>query len=118
MQNVMSGIQANHVLDTFLTALGVNSDSLEVLAGCARQQSQIRPAKYAEILQCLIGVGFLVPEALGPLVLVIAGQLRAVMRQDHTKPITPDELRIRQMLQAMADRPFPWSLGLRDLLSG
>src|SRR5262245_42160429 len=118
MQEVMPRIQSNHMLDAFGAALGVNPDALEVFIRRARQQSQIRPAKRAEILQRLIGVSFAIAMPLGPQVLVIAGQRGAVMRQGHAEPITPDERRIGQMLQDMPDRPLSGGLGLRDLLRG
>jgi hypothetical protein len=80
MQKVVAGIESNHMLDTLLAALCVNADTLEVFVLCARQQPQIRLAKHDEILQRSIGVGFVVPKSLGPQILVVAGQLRAVMR--------------------------------------
>jgi len=97
VQKVMPGIESNHMLDALLATLCVNANTLEVFVLRARQQSQIRPAKHAEILQRSIGIGFVVTKPLGPQVLVVAGQLRAVMRQHHPKPITPDELGIGQM---------------------
>src|SRR5262245_33942627 len=92
MQEVMPGIESNHMLDALLATFCVHADALEVFDGRASQQSQIRPAKRAEILKRLIGVGFVVPKPVAPQVLVVASQLRAVMRQHHAKPITPDEL--------------------------
>jgi hypothetical protein len=118
MQEIMPSIQSNHMLDVFGATLGVNPYALEVFVRRARQQSQICPAKHAEILQRLIGVSFVVTKPLGPQVLVIAGQSGAVMRQHHAKSITPDEFRVGQVLQDVPDRPFPGSLGLRDLLIG
>jgi hypothetical protein len=87
LQEGMPGIQSNHMLDAFLTPPGVHADALEVFAGRARQQSQIRPAKYAKILQRSISVGFVVTGPLGPQVLVIvhSRSIGAVMRKHHDR---------------------------------
>lgn len=41
MQQIVPGVQPNHVLDAFFAALSVNADTLEVAAGCARKQAKI-----------------------------------------------------------------------------
>jgi len=80
MQQIVPGVQPNHVSDALFTALGVNADTLEVVTGCGREQPKIHTTKKRKVIECVLHVCLVVMKSLSPQVLVISGQRRMVLR--------------------------------------
>jgi hypothetical protein len=52
-------------------------------------------------------------KALGPQVLVVAGQRRAILREHEADAVAPHEIGVGQVLDDLADRPLARRLRLR-----
>lgn len=115
MQYVVTRVEPDHVLDALRATLRMHADAPEIIAGSAFQQPQVRPPQHLEISQRLPGIDDIVPKSLGPQILVIPGERRPVVRQNHSEPEAPDKLGIGEMLKHVADRPLRRRLGLRQL---
>lgn len=57
MQQIVPGVEPNHLLDAFFAALCMYTDTLEVCDRCTFQESEIRIAKYGELSKRFLGVG-------------------------------------------------------------
>ncbi len=112
----MARVQPNHVPQTFLAALGVDTDSIQVGRRYTLQQAKIPGPQNRKVPHRLCGVCPVIPQSLGPAILIVANQLRTIMGQHHAEPIPPHELRVRQMLHHVTNGPFAGGLGLGELL--
>ncbi len=107
MQEIMSRVQLNHVLHALFTALLVHANALQVLGRRTAQEPEIRAPEDGELAERLLGAGLIVSKSFRPQVLVIPGQHRTIVSQHHAQAITPDELRIGEVLHDLPDRPLP-----------
>ena len=111
----MTSIQPAQVLDAFLSTLGVDADALQVLRRRARDEAQVPPAQDAERLERLGRVGLVVVEVVGPLILVVAGNHRPILRQDEAHAPRPHHLGVGQVPEHLRDRPLARHLALFQL---
>ena len=88
--------------NAFFTTLRVHTHAFEIVRRCARQQPQIPAAQHFELFQRLANARVGVPESLGPQVLIVAGQRRAILREHHSQPPAPYEFRVCEVLQHVA----------------
>ena len=82
VHQIVTSIQSAQVLDAFLPALGVDADAVQVLRRRALEEPEVPSAKDAKRFQRLGWVGLSVVKVVGPLILVVAGDRRAILRED------------------------------------
>ena len=89
VHEVVPGVQADHVLDGLVAALGVDRHPRELGRPEGLDHAQVGGAQRPEERQGLPCVGPLVAQGAAPAVLVVPGQGRAVLGQHHAQPVAP-----------------------------
>src|SRR5688572_21118382 len=82
VQQVVPGVQPPQLFQAFFAALDMQADTCEVGRGGALQQSQVGTTQHPEYLERLGWIGVFVMQSIGPEVLIVAGNLRAILRED------------------------------------
>jgi hypothetical protein len=103
MQQIVAGVQADHVFDTLFSALCVHADASKIFRRSTPQQAEIRAPQDRELIQRLVDRRVVVVKALRPQVLVVAGERRTVLREHHADAVSPHQIRVGQMLHDLAD---------------
>src|SRR5712692_9086034 len=107
MHEVVAGVQRDRLLERFVAPLDVMHDALE-LGGCrAPEEAQVRLAERGEVVESGRDVALLVAEARRPEILVVPGQLRRLVREDHAEAERPHELGVGQVLNDLPHGPLP-----------
>ena len=106
-------VQALIATGDFFTTLGVHTHALQIFRRRVGEQPEIRSAEHREAIQGLVDRQFVVVQALGPQVLVVAGQRRAILREHEADAVAPHEIGVGQMLDDLAHRPLARRLRLR-----
>src|SRR5690348_12538900 len=79
MQQVVSGVEPDHVAERLFAALRVQSDACEVLRSGALDEAQVHFSNDPKRLERLAWIRLVVSKAFGPGVLVVANQRRAIL---------------------------------------
>jgi hypothetical protein len=111
VQHIVSCVQAHQVSDALLAALGVHADPGAVRFRHAGEQAEIGAAKKLEVVQRVLDGHVVVPEARRPGILVVAGDGRTVLGEDHAQAPAPHQLAVGQMLRDHPDGPLAVGFG-------
>jgi hypothetical protein len=94
----------------------MHGDPLEIFSGRPLQQPEVGTPVYGEIRHCLPCFRSIVMKACRPEILIVTADLRTIVSQRHPQSITPNQLRISQMLQDVTDGPLAGALRTGDLI--
>ena len=115
VQQVVARVQTPKVFDAFLAALGVNADPFQILWRHPVDEAQVRPPQHVERRQRLCGIGLVVPQPLGPEILVVARDGWTVLRENQPNAPAPHQVRVGEVLEHLRYRPLPRLLWLLEL---
>ena len=99
----------------------MDADAGEIVGRGALEKAQVAAPQDAKCIERLDRIGVEIVQAIGPEILVVAGDRRPVLRQDQSHPPGPDDVRVGKMLEHRGDRPFSgplWPLHLSRRQAG
>ena len=111
VKEVVAGIHPTEVFEALLPALAVDADAGEIGRRKTPPDAQVGPADRLELLESVSEVDIRIMQSPRPEILVVAGQRRPVVRQNHAQPETADELGVSKVLDHVANRPLAGRLG-------
>src|SRR4029453_6298880 len=106
VEKIVCGVQPANVLEAFLPTLAVKPDSHQILRTEVLPQAHVCAAEHSELIHGVPDVDLCVTKSSGAEVLVVADNLRAIVRKDHAQPEPADEFRIREMCHDVSNRPL------------
>src|SRR5688572_21561915 len=118
MKEIVSGIESQHVPNAFLAALSMYTDAIEVLRYSALEQSEMALSQSGELVQRFLGIRGIVSQPRGPQILVVSGDRRTIVRQDHAQAPSPHDFGVGKMTQYLPDGPFVRGFTLGQLSAG
>jgi hypothetical protein len=108
VQEVVTRIQAAHVLEALLAPFAVEPNSLQIRWAQTLPKTQVGPTERDELLQGVLNLDIAVPEATGPEILIVARERGPIVREHHAEPEAAYEFRVREVLNDLANRPLAW----------
>jgi hypothetical protein len=115
MREVVSRVQPHHVAYAFFAALGVDAHAIEIRGGGCREQPKIGFPLHHENAQRVFRLHRVIIQPRRPEVLIVPCNRWAFVSKHEPESPSQDELRIRQVLQHVANRPFVRCFRRREL---
>jgi hypothetical protein len=108
MQEIVPGVEPDHVVEAFFSALGMDADTTKVGVCGPIEQAEVGAAQHAEAVQGFVDIRISITQPFRKQVLVVPRQRRTIMRKNHSQSVPPHELRVGQVLHHLSNRPLAW----------
>ncbi len=116
MHKIVTSIKPDHETEAFLTPIAVNANALKCYRIQSVKQLEVQLAQNFELLERPLGVPVLIPEPLGPQILIVPPELGPRLSNYQPNTVSPHQIRICKMLDDLKGRPFARALGPPQLI--